>query len=76
MDLIKLTDNKPQMNTQMHSLSQDGVFIIRLVASHAGEMVAAELISELWSGFQISIDGQSFKKMSKTSGYINRCDDV
>ena len=32
-------------------LRQDGVFVVRLVGLNASELVAAELLSELWCNF-------------------------
>lgn len=50
-------ENKAEFETMKHFsnhyLGRDGLFLLKLVAKNAGHLVAAELLCDLWSSYQL-----------------------
>ena len=51
-------------------LKKDGVFLIRMIAENTSEMIAAELICALWTGFPKVL---ASKALGVSSPHIHLC---
>lgn len=46
-----MVDSQSLRRFVFHFLRQDGVFLLRMVATHAGELACYELAKRLWDNF-------------------------
>lgn len=69
MLIVKLTDEdrKASKFFTENVLGQDGVFVFRLIALNAGQLVASQVLESLWTRYRKAIGGQHHNTTHKGS---------